>query len=468
MKIRIALICVLTFALARSAEAVFPAKLPLPKMYETSASVLVARVSKLTELNRVVDVEVTDAIKGDKTDKLRIQVVKPEGIFKQLREGDPIVICTSRGRGAGDATIHLADTFLLGRLKPQTSPPVWQIIDEQSNDFKKTFPGTTPLLIEALRELKNQKPTFLNSADDRMFSEGAVDVAQLKITPTALFAADFNGDKLSELLVATAHGPRIFTKNGESYEDITVKFSLPESGQLLAVGDLNGDSKLDLLIDKTPYLRQEMGFKSAAPLDVPARNDLLAISIANGRVFALTKGGRFSNGIESKQLWNAPAAPAGAQSQQSAIIGAFDTGDEVSAIVVDESSLIRYSLDGRASDFTRLTGEPLSSYLKSSGGKFKNPKLVSLDANGDGRRDLLVLSEGANFLLINRGFGAYFISPGAGSLALGSAPDKQFPFAAYATLSHWAAIETRPDHREDLLILTPDATLYRLGNPPPK
>jgi hypothetical protein len=137
-------------------------------------------------------------------------------------------------------------------------------------------------------------------------------------------------------------------------------------------------------------------------------------------------------------------------------------------IVAFENSLTRYSLDGTRSDFTRLTGEPLSTYLKDAGGEFKTGmKLIPLDANGDGRRDLLVLSEGANFLLINRGFGAFFVSPAAASLALGSAPDKPFPYASSATASHWAAVDARGDHHEDLLILTPDGALYRLGNPPP-
>jgi hypothetical protein len=462
MKFRISFICLLSLTLLHSAFAVFPAKLPLPKMYETSATILVAKISKINPSNRLIDADVIETLKGEKTEKLRIQLVSPEALFSHIREGDPIVVCTARGRGAGDATIHLADTFLLGRLKPETMPALWQIIQEQSNDFKKTFPGTTNLLIEALREFKDQKPTFLNSADDRLFSEGAQALAQLKITPTSLFSADLNSDQSPQLLISTPHGPRIFSKSGESYEDTSANWSLPPTGDLLAVGDLNGDSKPDLLIDNIPYLNQGTSFKPAPPLDLPHKNQLAALTIADGKLLTLSKSGQLSIGAETKQLWKESQPPL------AALIGPFDENNKLAVIVAFENSLTRYSLDGRPSDFTRLTGEPLSSYLKDSAGQFKpGLKLIPLDANGDGRRDLLVLSEGSNFLLINRGFGAFFISPAAAQNALGQ-PGKPFPYASSATSSHWTAIDTRSDHHEDLLILTPDGALYRLGNPPPK
>jgi len=387
MKPSITLICLLILTCLSPALGVIPAKMPLPKLYETSDMVLVARVTKLNPSNRLIDADVTEAIKGAKTEKLRIQVVSPEGLFGQIHEGDPLVICTARGRGAGTATVHLADTFLLASLKAQNTPPFWQIIQEQSNDFKKTFPGTTNLLIQALSELKNQKPTFLNSADDRHFTEGSSEVAQLKLTATNLFSTDLNGDGTSELIISTPHGPRIFTRSGQTYQD-TPDTSLPTSGDVLAVGDLNGDSKPDLLIDNTPYLNQGGSFKAAAPIEIPVKNQLAAVTIAEGKIISLSRSGQLSIGSESHQLWKESQPPL------AAVIGLFDESNKPAVVAAFENSLMRYSLDGRSADFPRLTGEPLSSYLKESAGQFKNPKLIPLDANGDGRRDLLVLSEG--------------------------------------------------------------------------
>jgi hypothetical protein len=282
----------------------------------------------------------------------------------------------------------------------------------------------------------------------------------LKITPNAFFTADLNGDGTPELIISTPHGPRIFTKSGETYEDTTAKWPLPSSGQVLAVGDLNGDGKADLLIDGTPYINEGSSFKAAAPLDLQSTPSA-AMTIEDGKIISVSYGGLLSVGGDTRHLW--PES----QSPRAVVIGPFDAGNKPAVIVAFENSLTRYSLDGTRSDFPRLTGEPLSTYLKDSGGEFKpDMKLVPLDANGDGRRDLLVISERASFLLINRGFGAYFISQGAAQNALGQG-DKPFPYASSATSSHWAAIDTRNDHHDDLLILTPDGALYRLGNPPP-
>jgi hypothetical protein len=455
------LVLFLLLAICAPASAVIQLKLTVPMMYSKSSPVLIATVSALSESNRVIEAEVSETLIGQSAAKIRLQVIQPQNLFPRVKVGDPIVLMAAKGRGAGDASIHLADTWVLARAKAESNPPIWQITQEQSNDFVKAYPGTTESLAKLLGEFKQGKSSFLDKADERMFGEGASEIAQLKTTPTGLFTADVNGDGQVELLVSTPHGPKVFSKSGESYNDITATFSLPASGQLLAVGGLNGDSTPALLIDKTLHMLGKNGYKAGAPVNIPDRADLLAAAIANGRVAVLSKFGLLFSGVEGRQLWKD-------SSPITAAIGNFDDSDRISAIVVSESSLTRYSFDGRVSDFTRLTGESLSAYLKDSGGKFKNPRLVPLDANGDGRRDLLVLSEGANFLLINRGFGAYFVSPAAAQLALGSAPDKPFPFAASATSSHWAAIDTRGDHHQDLLILTPDGTLYRLGNPPPK
>jgi len=452
------LILFFLLAICGSASAVIQLKLTVAMMYSRSSPVLIAKVTGLNEANRVIEADVSETLIGQSGPKFRLQVLQPQNLFPRIKVGDPIVLMAAKGRGAGDASIHLVDTWLLARAKPESSPPIWQITQEQSNDFTKAYPGTTDALTKLVREYKEGKSTFLDKADERLFAEGANEIAQLKVTPTALFAADLNGDKVPELLIATPHGPRVFVQSGQSYEEVTAKYSLPASGKLIAVGDINADGKPDLLIDKTPYLNQGSSFKAGSPIDF-SRDEFISIE---GKPIVLSPSGQLFVGAAThpagKQI-NAPLA---------AVIGPFDEDNRISGIIVSESTLTRYSLDGRASDFTRLTGESLSSVLKDSGGRFKNPTLVSLDANGDGRRDLLVLSDGANFLLINRGFGAYFVSPAAGNLALGSAPDKPFPYASSATSSHWAAIDRRGDHHEDLLILTPDGTLYRLGNPPPR
>jgi hypothetical protein len=461
MRLRIALVLLPILFIFNAAFAVIAAKLPASKLYTARSPVLITKITSING-NRL-ELDVVETLSGKATDKLRLQIVKPESLLEAIKVGDPVVILVSKGRPNepvvhNDAVVHMAGKWLLATGNLSASPPVWQVMSEHSNDFYKTFPGTTDVLIALLHQARSGKYNFLDKAEERLFLDGASEIAQLKVTPLALFAADLDGDKTPELLVSTPHGPHIFALSGQGYEDVTAKYNLPDSGRLLAVGDINEDGKIDLLIDSTPYFNQGTSFKPAAQIDVP-KDGLVSIA---GKPIVLSPSGQLSAGSETRSLWREATPPL------TAAIGPFDEADKNSIIVIMDSALTRYSLDGRVSDFTRLTGEVLSSYLKDSGGKFKKPKLVPIDVNGDGRRDLLVIAEGAQFLLINRGFGAYFVSPVAGSLALGSAPDKPFPYASNATSSHWAAIDTRSDHHEDLLILTPDGALYRLGNPPPK
>src|SRR6266850_5382877 len=457
MRFRIAFFVLPILILSSGVFAVIAAKLPASKLYTTSNPVLVTKITAING-NRL-DLEVVEILSGKSTDKLRLQIVKPESLVQAIKVGDPVVLLVSKAR-PNDAVIHMAGTWLLAQGNLAASPPVWQVISEHSNDFYKTFPGTTDVLIQLLHETKNGKYSFLDKAEARLFLEGASEVAQLKITPNALFTADLNGDGTPELIISTPHGPRIFTKSGETYEDTTAKWSLPSSGKILAVGDLNGDSKADLLIDNTPYINQGSSFKAAAPLE--QSTPPAAIAIIDGKIISVSHGGLLSVGGDVRHLWPESQLP------RAVVIGPFGEGNKPAVIVAFENSLARYSLDGTRSDFNRLTGEPLSTYLKEAGGEFKTGmKLIPLDANGDGRRDLLVLCEGANFLLINRGFGAFFVSLGAAQNALGQG-GKPAPYASSATSSHWATIDTRNDHHDDLLILTPDGALYRLGNPPPK
>jgi len=253
MRIRVLILFFLLMVCA-PASAVIQLKLTVAMSYIRSSPVLIAKVAALNESNRVIEADVVETLVGQSGPKIRLQIIQPQNLFPRIKVGDPIVLMAAKGRGAGDATIHLGDTWLLGRAKAESNPPIWQIVQEQSNDLAKAYPGTTETLTKLVREFKEGKSSFLDKADERLFGEGASEIAQLKTTGNGLFAADLNGDGAVEVMVATPHGPHIFSKVGEAYQDVTSKFGLPESGQLLAVGDLNGDGKVDLLIDKTSYL----------------------------------------------------------------------------------------------------------------------------------------------------------------------------------------------------------------------
>ncbi len=162
MRFRLMLIVLL--AICTSASAVIQLKLTVPMMYSKSSPVLIAKVASLSESNRVVEAEVTETLIGQSAAKIRLQVLQPQNLLSRIKVGDPIVLMAAKGRGAGDATIHLADTWLLARLKPESNPPIWQITQEQSNDFAKAYPGTTEALTKLVREFKEGKSSFLDKA----------------------------------------------------------------------------------------------------------------------------------------------------------------------------------------------------------------------------------------------------------------------------------------------------------------
>jgi hypothetical protein len=150
------------------ALAVVAAKLPASKLYTSSSPVFITKISSIN-VNRF-DLDVVETLSGKATDKLRLQIVKPEALIQALKVGDPIVILVSKAR-PNDAVVHMAGKWLLAQGNLTASPPVWQVISE--HDIYKTFPGTTDVLIALLHEAKNGKYSFLDKAEERLFLEGA-------------------------------------------------------------------------------------------------------------------------------------------------------------------------------------------------------------------------------------------------------------------------------------------------------
>jgi hypothetical protein len=130
-------------------------------------------------------------------------------------------------------------------------------------------------------------------------------------------------------------------------------------------------------------------------------------------------------------------------------------------MVLKDNGLFRHAADasgnptGEANaDFTGLTGEPLSPYA----GRFKGATAAALDANADGRTDLLINSKGGPLLLINRGFGCFFVNPD-----LAKTLGENFPLTA-----KWTAADVDGDKHDDLVIFTPDGKATAILNPPAK
>ena len=89
-----------------------------------------------------------------------------------------------------------------------------------------------------------------------------------------------------------------------------------------------------------------------------------------------------------------------------------------------------------------------------------------MDVNGDGRMDLLIVHESGGMVLINRGYGTFFVSI-AGAKAISPAAEKKPPFTITPT-TPCAGAAMRGDGHQDLLVLGEDGQLYDVGNAPPQ
>jgi hypothetical protein len=133
------------------------------------------------------------------------------------------------------------------------------------------------------------------------------------------------------------------------------------------------------------------------------------------------------------------------------------------AIVIREDGIFRQPFEavdgGAVADFTRLTGEPLSNYHKDNPKWLAGATAAALDCNGDGRMDVLINSSAGPMLLINRGFGCFFVNPDIG---------KTIGADALPANAQWTALDVDGDKHDDLVVISPDGKLTAILNPPGK
>ena len=472
------LLCVATIlALISPVAALIKIEFTVEKQYSTAKAVVIGKVVDVVMDSKVVNVTLGQALKGKSPGpKIRVQIVAPEGLLKEISPDQPVVFFLAETEGSGGAIIHVADTWLLATGVPNSNMLVWRV-QTVYDAVKQSYPGRTSALVKMVSELNAGTSTFLNKYEHKPFSGGMKKRAKLNVAkPTWLLAEDVNGDKKPDLLIGSAAGTKLLLAAGDGYEDATAAWGAwGNAGAFHAIADVNGDGKPDLLLDHTLWINTGTKFEAAkATFEVPAKGAPLAAALvdANGdqkpdALFLSADGDVrvYENSGAPDKPWTAKPTKALWAAGEAPIFAAFgDFGDtgKAHAMVHTKSGIMRYALDadgGPAADFTRLTGTDFKKMEKYVGG-FKNAAVVTLSMNGEARPDLFAFSDAGALLLLNRGLGTFFVDETASAnlTANGGILLKPSP----ATV--WSRADLHGKGIDDLLLLGEDGTLYEINN----
>jgi hypothetical protein len=476
---------------ALPATAVIKFEMPVSKIYETSQMVVTGIIEKSQLEGRLLDIKLHEVLKGEHPcERFRVQVASPPEVFTSATAGQPVVVFVGKARGGSLAVVHLADTWLLANRLPAADQPTWRVM-QLHQDFKQSFPGRTAALVRILGEIKAGKSPLLDRLDQAFFTAfkklDTLDIAR----PAWLLVSDLDGDHRPDLVIGTAAGPRVFMAAANSWRDATDTWLASAVGAAIAgngyraCGDINGDGRPDLLLDDTLYLNTGQRFTAlAGKFSPPSQAKPLAAALADatgdGRqeVILLANNGEMRiyerrdaagkhelswSAQPPRRLWAEGSPPLAAE------IGPWGEAGRAKVLVVRQSGIVSYPLgpaDGAPEPFDRLTGSELVRLAEGYRDGLKAARALALDVNGDGRRDMFILSEAGGLMLVNRGFGTFAADVMAGGVFTAHQGEK--PRFILPPDALWAAADLTGNGREDALVLTANGELFLVASSPPR
>lgn len=460
--------------MAIPAQGLIGVKVPIDGLFRSSRQILVGRISAIAADRPIIDVEIVEAIRGTSPgQKVRIQVVKPEGLTRELAVGGAVALMQDKQNFA----IHMGDRWLLAEQLPAQGGPAFRVRDEYPL-LLQTFPGRTEALIDLFRQMRTRLNRILNATEDNIFRE-IKQLGQLEVrNAEALFAADFNGDKKPDLLIQTSQGVRLFLHADGQYRDATAAAGLSGTGLAFA-GDANGDGQVDVVAGGQLFLNDGGKFRTAGKLELPPPGGILVagfVDVSGTKrqdIAVLMRTGQlliWQNPGAAGQPWVAQPPrtlwPASEPAPEAAAFGEWGDDGRTHVIGIRKNDVVRYALaDGGSApgDILRLTGDRMGVFDRENHG-LAGAVVTTFDSNADGRRDLLVVNEPFGLMLVNRGFGAFFASP-ITAIALKDMPERPVPFRI-TPATRLAAADFGGDGCDDLVVLTEDGRLYLVDNPP--
>ena len=417
--IRLILILLTAAVFSPAALAVIKVTNTVAKMYNEGSSIIVGKVTKVND-NGMIEAAVT-TLKGDGVGDT-LKIVKIENlpdVSKSVKEGSPLVLIIARRASA--SALHLADHWLYPEFLPTAKS---NLVVRKELNLAQSFPGATSGLAVAMQSLKEGKYSMLDAASPEMFKGEVKSIGKLDVPGVqAIFSVRVPEEKTQGVIALIANGTKAFIIDGrgvKATENPNIGGLTPPPG-----------------------------------------------TIAFTRPWALLRDGELYNlqrGVASevqRWLWKDHSTAS------AAAFGNFgEEPDRLYAIVVKDDNIYRYPLDGKGepADFVRLTGERVSTYHKENPKWLAGATACALDCNGDGRMDVLINTPSGPMLLINRGYGAFFINADLGKVLKTSSGE---PLLTEKTL--WTAADVDGDGLDDLIIVSPGSgAVTAVMNPKPE
>lgn len=465
------------------AQAVIKIEFPVSRMYAESKTVRSATIVSVDAASGLVEAKPRDTFKGGAAPaRLRLQIVGPADVIKRVAMDQPVVIFARETEGKGAVIVHLADTWLLAQGVPEATPPTLRVV--QGYEAAQAFPGRTAALVRLLAALKAGPSPLADKLDPACLAGTVREIANLGVKATFLETADLNADKRVDLLIGTAEGVRLFLSAGQGFTDVTAAWGLPGvRAEHAASGDVNGDGQPDLLLGTNLWLRQGDKFvRDETALSLPPDAAWLTVAVADvtgdkkadvvvlqksGELVVLQHPGAAGNPWTrtSRKLWEGGTATAARFSTDWG-----ETG-QLQVMVVRGNGIICYAAAAAGEpglSFLQLTGAAWPAALTVEAQPAGAVKCVTLDCDGNGKLDLVLLAPGGGLSLLNRGFGAYWVVNTIHAKL--RPPDaKALPFAiGSGTFLAGGQLQPGDPPRQNLLVLMEDGRLYEMANTIPQ